>query len=122
MSVSKDDRVYLWDMLTDRIGHGSREPRYLFEMAILSGKDFSVLKRFQTEWPRVHARTSYVKAPVVGKPRQCAMVFSARDGKLLATLHPGSGQGHLMPSGTQMAVKEHKTPAMNLATFVCNRR
>ena len=186
-------------LLRRPLSKDSREPRYLFEMAILSGKDFSMLKRFQTEWPRVHAHTSYAKsadmngdgvgdfvmasaagagqdgqssllravsgadgaliwqvsgdqlpggrrrfavdaktrgktelspdvhfgspvfavpdlnedgvgdivtaaqAPVVGKPRQCAMVFSGRDGKLLATLHPGSGQGHLMPSGTQMA-------------------
>jgi hypothetical protein len=26
------------------------------------------------------------------------------------------------PNGVPMAVKEHKTPAKNLATFVCNRR
>ncbi len=180
----------------------SREPRYTFEMAVLSGKDFSILKRFQTEWPRVHATTNYVKSadldgdgvgdfvmasaagagpkgqaslvravsgrdgavlwqvsgdqlpggrkqfavdaksrrktelsqdvlfgsPVVASPdlngdgvreiitaaegdvegesQQCVLVFSGRDGRLLATLHPGSRQGRLSPRPTQMALLE----------------
>ncbi len=178
----------------------SREPRYLFEMAVLSGTDFSILKRFQTDWPRVHADTSYAKsadlngdgvgdflmasaagagedgqtsllravsaangavlwqvsgdrlpggsrrfavdaktrkrtelssdvefgsavsstpdlngdgigdvvtpalAVVEGKSRQSVLVFSGRDGKLLATLHPGKGQGRLMSRKTQMTL------------------
>ena len=49
-------------LLRRPLSKDSREPRYLFEMAVLSGKDFSMLRRFQTEWPRDHARTSYAKS------------------------------------------------------------